>query len=1709
MTRRVLTLLFGFMLALHVNTARAELGFNDSPEGESVSPPVQLSSHPLGAGTEKLLPPDEVFNLWVQDETFFKPHEEDRIEIQKVLDKQYETVKMQNAVHPIGFRSGEADIPESAVTELREVLNRMKHRANVRVHFVGHSDSDRLSPALAAKYGDNIGLSRSRAEITAEFFQRALDLPPESVTYDGVGDSQPIASNNTEAGKRRNRRVEVQVWYDEITETAVDKEVLVKGDKLNRIKVCRKETVCKLQYRSGNARRARLKNLVSPLRFEVGQSEIPASFIREIDEVLKNLRDKNNVVVHFVGHTDNLPLTDGAERIYRDHLGLSKARARRAALAIQDAMGLPNKAVSSTGKGSSYPVASNDTPKGRALNTRVEVEFWHDDPFQEFTAEPQACPETEVAETITLAYDPPSGPINDIHFRDGEPVLPQGYTQRLKKLMEEISDKSNVRLGFTGYTSNERMSRRAAMVYGDDIGLSTSRARRAMEMVQQDMGLSDKQVEYEGRGYVHSKDVASTGFVQFDSSRVEVQVLYDELAVLEENEGLDITRLNREAEAHNPFELNLMRITIDGEPEYDPYRNTADFQRCTDVELEKADIQFRFDNLELRPRLNITAWPNTIRYRDDSDTDVAENRVSFKVYSNYPAFIERAEVRLFMHDQSTRDEPVAVVPVDENNSASWSAEFDSFTAPAMKLKYLLRVYDAAGNFDETSALPLWLADSLDEAATSAFDQDIINTEQLVGYGENHLVRQNIPLEGGTVLVNGANIPEGHSVWLAGRQLPVSNGQAFVGEEILPRGYHTVEIAVLDPAGNGELFLRDIEFEKNDWFYVGIAEVTMVKDNTNGPAELVTGDKGHYDNDLSTFGRIAYYTKGQFGDNWQLTSSADTLEGEIDELFTNFVEKDPQALFRRIDPDLVYPTFGDDSTVVENAPTSGKFYLKLQKNDSFGLWGNFDIGYTATDLAQIDRGLYGGRGHYESNDTTRFGEKTLILDGFAAEPGTISGRDEFRGTGGSLYFMRHQNLLIGSERLRIEVRDKDSGIVIGVKNLTPALDYDIDYIQGRIILSDALASTADDGLLVNNGSLSGNPAYLVARYEYTPGFADINDIAVGGRADYWINDHIKLGVTSSKQDEDDNENTLNGIDLTLRKNTGTWIKAEVASTRGDGSSALNSNDGGFSFTDLDQGLDPNAKADAYRIEASTNLDDIVKNSRGTATVYTQNREAGYSAPGQLTANDTNQFGGTLNMALTNRLNLNVKADSNDQENSLKTTAVDADTEYVLDENWRLSAGGRFDTRDDNSPTVAVTQKQGDRLDIAIEAAYDSRTNWSAYGFTQGTANTTGNREGNNRIGAGGSIRATERLTLDGELSFGQTGTGAKVGTDYLVSDRSSVYLNYNLDNERTDNGVRSRRGNMNTGLRSRYSDTASVYVEERYTHGDVPTGLTHALGIDLAPNDRWTYGATLEAGTLTDNTTGADTDRMAIGFKASYTRKRMQYAGVLEFRTDDTEDSTTGDTNNRKTWLVKNSIRYQLDPAWRLIGKLDHSDSVSSQGEFYDGQFTEAVLGYGYRPIENDRWNTLFKYTYFYNLPAPEQVIGPNTSVAFIQKSHILSLDTIYDLTQRWSVGGKYAYRLGQVSQDRVNPVFFDSRASLYILRADWHFVHKWDALIEARMLDLPDAEDRRSGALLGLYRHVGRNLKFGVGYNFTDFSDDLTDLSFDSQGMFINVIGKI
>jgi hypothetical protein len=286
------------------------------------------------------------------------------------------------------------------------------------------------------------------------------------------------------------------------------------------------------------------------------------------------------------------------------------------------------------------------------------------------------------------------------------------------------------------------------------------------------------------------------------------------------------------------------------------------------------------------------------------------------------------------------------------------------------------------------------------------------------------------------------------------------------------------------------------------------------------------------------------------------------------------------------------------------------------------------------------------------------------------------------------------------------------------------------------------------------------------------------------------------------------------------------------------------------------------------------------------------------------------------------------------------------------------------------------------------------------------------------------------------------------------------------------------------------------------------GLTHATGINFAPTDKWSLGFNTDIGTLQDVQTGAETDRLAGGIQVSFGYDDLQISSGIEYRSDDVEQLDLS-RSERSTWLLRNGLKYQLSLSGRLIGKLNHSESDSSQGTFHDGGFTEAVLGYAYRPVYNDRLNALVKYTYFYNVPTTDQISVHNVAAEFIQKSHIAAADITYDITPRLSVGGKYAYRLGMVSLDRESPQFFENNASLYVLRGDYRFRDNWEFLVEGRLLDMPDISESRSGALAAVSRYFGDHLKVGIGYNFTDFSDDLTDLSYDHHGAFLNLTGSM
>ena len=96
-----------------------------------------------------------------------------------------------------------------------------------------------------------------------------------------------------------------------------------------------------------------------------------------------------------------------------------------------------------------------------------------------------------------------------------------------------------------------------------------------------------------------------------------------------------------------------------------------------------------------------------------------------------------------------------------------------------------------------------------------------------------------------------------------------------------------------------------------------------KNRASGPVDLLQGENAPQPYDSSLDGRLAFYVNGKVSEHWRLTASADTREGPVKDLFSNFLDKSPDSLFRRIDPDYYYPTFGDDGVVDRNGADPGQ------------------------------------------------------------------------------------------------------------------------------------------------------------------------------------------------------------------------------------------------------------------------------------------------------------------------------------------------------------------------------------------------------------------------------------------------------------------------------------------------------------------------------------------------------------------------------------------------------------------------------------------------------------------------------------------------------------------------------------------------------------------------------------------------------------------
>lgn len=1114
-------------------------------------------------------------------------------------------------------------------------------------------------------------------------------------------------------------------------------------------------------------------------------------------------------------------------------------------------------------------------------------------------------------------------------------------------------------------------------------------------------------------------------------------------------------------------------ISIEGDSAAAPADAAPNRARRADVALSKADVRVTFDGLNIRPRLDLVIL----------NEKPAKAGETLKVQSqmNYPAFVTRGEMRVIDLGNTGRPRTVMVVPVDPNGVAR-------ITVPeGQDLAVVHRVYDQKGRFDETVPRPLYRA------------PDGIVMDQLEGdaveEGTSSLARQRIPIFGGAITVSGDNVPPGARVETLGENIQPDPSGSFVVQRILPPGDQPVAVQVRG-AGPATYIERNITIPRNEWFYTATADLTYGW-RVGNP----TTATGAPLDDTYSYGRIAGYAKGRTANGWTITASVDTNEAEWDEMFRSFDEKDPYSVLLRAARENAYPTFGDDSTMEEGAPTDGKFYLKAEKDGNHLLWGNYKAGVTGSKYLRNERQLYGLHGVYRSAEQTSRGQARAGIELYAASPDRLPGREIFRGTGGSIYFLQRQDISLGSETITVEIRDRDTGRVIETRTLSEGRDYDVNSIQGVITLAAPLSGTAGTGGVVSSPD-SGSDIYLIVNYEYTPTAGDVDGYAYGGRAEAWVTDQLRLGVTGMVEQTDIADQTAVGADLRYEIGENSHIGLEYAETRGPGFGSSLSNTGGLVITSNGTAGAAGTTGRAYSAEVELDFGDLGAARPGHFGAYYERRTAGFSTLDYQTTSSEELWGVALESELSDRATVSVSYDDYSNATGKLVREGEVALKYAVSDQstWELGVAHL-----DKVTPGGAADETGRRTDAALRytRAVNDDLTWYVYG--QATLDRAGGLSRNDRIGAGAKLQLAPNWRFDGEISDGSQGAAGAAMLTYQSNGYDKAYIGYRLEPGREFSGVTLNgrdRGTWVAGGQRRVGDNVDIFGEVTHDLFGRHRAMTSAYGVRYPVTEQLTVSGAFEFGQVRDGVDNLDRKALSLGVRYD-DGQALKASAKMEYRLDDGQIG--GLVRDQQALFLSAGARYKIDEESRLLFSLEYTDTQTDSSSILSGTYADVTLGYAYRPVLDDRLNLLFKYRYLYDMIGQE--VDGSATRGPRQESHVVSVDLAYDVNRNWTLGAKVGGRFGRSAPDDTTALQTND-AWLGVLNARYHVVHNWDLLLEMRHLEAKQAGISETSYVAAAYRHLGNNLKLGVGYNFGQFSDDLTDLTYDDKGFFLNLVAK-
>jgi len=617
----------------------------------------------------------------------------------------------------------------------------------------------------------------------------------------------------------------------------------------------------------------------------------------------------------------------------------------------------------------------------------------------------------------------------------------------------------------------------------------------------------------------------------------------------------------------------------------------------------------------------------------------------------------------------------------------------------------------------------------------------------------------------------------------------------------------------------------------------------------------------------------------------------------------------------------------------------------------------------------------------------------------------------------------------------------------------------------------------------------------------------------------MGDHVRIGATGVTEKRVGAGYDMVGVDAMLKFGRNTKVTAEYARTTNQQMGTSISYDGGISYADLGplSGRHTRPQNSAYLIRASS---EPVKNLETSG--YVQGVDPSFSNGYMRDQEGFEKYGVSTRYKFTDSLSARYRFDHNAVMSQL----------MPLDVTNNLEPFQKLETQTaqvvyDNGQYLAELEYQRRNLDSVEDVANLTPDLVNQIPFKNGVSGKVGYHinerllpyikvqtaiggKADQQFGGGVRYEIVNNLFAYLEEMIGPLGDSTYFGFERQHGNGARSYANIRS----IDRGIGDKTLATAIGNSFSLTEKSRMYSEREYSSYQGNDGFADILGYEGKAGDHWDYGGKYErrhlqyaSASILDAAAQAALARTntfnTVGGNLAYARgKKFRARTYWEVRVDQ-------DAPKMNQVATRNSLSYQINEDLGFLSYFNYGNTRESDPGNTPATFVECSTGFAYRPVKNDKLNFLARYTYLKDLGASQQYDNNDYGgFQFDQSAHILATDISYDVNRYFGLVEKLAFKRSTVNTSVGDTVAVNS--FLTANRINFHVTRKWDLALEYRILMQSYALDSfKQGALVEIDREFYEYVRLGVGYNFSDFSDDLRSTNnFKTQGPFVRMTGK-